>query len=311
LQEIVGGIPLNVKLRGQLWGQLAHICIADVSLIGPWVHRNAVGAKALNVEGPIQYGGHLPAPGIAKGGDLVDVYTEFNHGAIKAKGKKWYVCSGLISTDAMLELLPIPFILPEDNPAAALRKMRELRLRHLPLVRQGKYAGLISEDQLEQAGNELPTPQVFYALGPTSHMMDALRIMGAETISVLPVVDPDSGAILGGVTIHMVMRNFGNSTGIQQAGSILVIEMSPRNYHLGEIVQIIEAHDGKILTMLADQPPGQDVFHVTFKISLEDLDPIVQALERYSYVIVAAHHKSLFNLDLKDRFEILMKYLDL
>ena len=213
----------------------------------------------------------------------------------------------------MLNIVPIPVIHPKETPAAALRKMRELRLRHLPLERDGRYAGLLSEDQLEAhlKDAELPTPEAFYSLGMNSHIMDALRIMGAETISVLPVIEAETGKILGGVTIHMVMRAFGNSTGVQMAGSILIIEMSARNYHLGEIVQIIESHDGKILTMLADQPPGQDAFHVTFKISLEDLDPIVQALERYGYTIVAAHHKSLFNLDLKDRYEILMKYLNL
>lgn len=70
------GVAFDVELGADRGHQIVDILIADVALIGTWVHGDAVGTKVLNAACSLYHIGHICATGIAQGGDFVDVDAE-------------------------------------------------------------------------------------------------------------------------------------------------------------------------------------------------------------------------------------------
>ena len=50
---------------------------------------------------------------------------------------------------------------------------------------------------------------------------------------------------------------------------------------------------------------------VTLKLNVNDLKPIIQTFERYQYTITAHYDQSESNNDLHERYDSLMRYLNI
>ena len=50
---------------------------------------------------------------------------------------------------------------------------------------------------------------------------------------------------------------------------------------------------------------------VTIKVNRKNIQGVLQALARYDYVVNASYSEIDYQEDMKDRFESLMKYLDM
>ena len=79
LHELLGGIALDIELRAHEGPEGQHIVVADVPLVGPGVHGDAVGPESLAVDCHSLHIGNIPSAGIAQGGYFVDVYTQIGH----------------------------------------------------------------------------------------------------------------------------------------------------------------------------------------------------------------------------------------
>jgi hypothetical protein len=107
------------------------------------------------------------------------------------------------------------------------------------------------------------------------------------------------------------MNLISNTTSISEPGSVIVLELNQNDYSLGHLAQIIEGDDTKILSTYITSATDSTLMEVTIKVNRKNIQGVLQALARYDYVVNASYSEVDYQEDMKDRFDSLMKYLDM
>lgn len=209
----------------------------------------------------------------------------------------------------------LPVLSAQDDPINALNLMDEYRVSHLPVVDNGKFLGVISETALlsvdaiitNETQSELQL--VKSCVLPNVHILDILKEAGEHHITLIPVVDAANN-YLGAVTLEDLVEKLSEMQGATQRGGIIVLEMWEKDYSLQQIARIVEENDGKILSTSVS-PGDNGKIEIHLKISLPDLNPILQSLERFNYDVKASYQEQEFTEDIKKRYEELMRYLSI
>lgn len=203
-----------------------------------------------------------------------------------------------------------------DTVETAISMMDEFKVSHLPIVNNTSYLGLVSDIDLESGMDDLDTPMGNIKLSlsrpmilGTQHVYDVIRMMSDHKISLLPVVDHDEN-YLGSVSLESLKDKLAGLASVQQPGAIIVLEMSQNDYSLSEIAQIIESNDARVLSMYLHSKIDSTNMEVILKINKQDLAGIVNTFNRYNYTIKASYGEEEDPDDLKDRYDSLMKYLN-
>lgn len=196
-----------------------------------------------------------------------------------------------------------------------LNAMEELKFSHLPVVEEGKYLGLISEDDLLDIENqEQKLAQHLNLIKPyqvpiKTHIYEAIRVFGEGNLSCLPVLDQE-GKYVGYLSSQELMWDLGQQVSYAEKGGVIVLRLSVRDYHISQIAQIVESEDALILGLQL-RSEGNDFLKVAVKVNQADLSRIVKAFERYEYNVVELYHESLFDDTASDRYEGLINYLNI
>jgi acetoin utilization protein AcuB len=97
---------------------------------------------------------------------------------------------------------------PATTVEAVKRKMREIDVRHLPVVHQGQLVGIVSSHDLGRTGQtvaEIMTEKVETA-NPDDRIEEAAATMAYLKVSSLPVVE--GGDVVGIVTTYDILAAF-------------------------------------------------------------------------------------------------------
>ncbi len=129
-------------------------------------------------------------------------------------------------------------------------------------------------------------------------------------LSVVPVLDRGE-RYLGLTTISNLMSHLAKSASFSESGSVVVLEMNQFDYSLAQIAQIVESNDAKILSSYITSIKDSKLMEVTIKVNRKNIEPILQTFYRYDYTIKASFSEDDFELDMRKRFEGLMKYLNI
>lgn len=92
---------------------------------------------------------------------------------------------------------------------------------------------------------------------------------------------------------------------------VVQLEMGAYDYSLSEIARIVEEDDAKILALTVDpieEDPGRIM--VTLLVNQADCGAILQSFYRYNYNVVNTFSTPDENNDLRDRYSLLMRYLN-
>lgn len=210
----------------------------------------------------------------------------------------------------------IPTLRHTDAGDVALRIMDELKITHIPVLKHNNFVGVVSEDDLlsktdlsqslTDLFDHLPRPYVF---GKT-HLYEVVKIAANDHLSVIPVLD-ENDRYLGSIRVTDLLYHLATAESIKEQGGIIVLEMNEIDYSLAQIAQIVENENGKILSSLILSNTHSKKMELTLKINLLDLGGIIQALERYNYMVKASFQRNSFDDNLKDRYDELMKYLNI
>jgi CBS domain-containing protein len=207
--------------------------------------------------------------------------------------------------------LNIPILGADFTIDQALSKMNENRVNELPVVDQGVFRGLVSENQLLDVQEVQPFIMPILAnwsIGPEDHFFTMIHKMSEHQSSVAAVLDKD-GQYLGCVTREDLVDAMGEMTSAHSDGGVLLMEMHPRDYTLQQIVRIIEENNAKVLALLSYQNE-RGMMEVCIKMDHRDINPIIRSLERFNYRIRATFQHQEANIDLMDRYDTLMRFLD-
>lgn len=208
----------------------------------------------------------------------------------------------------------IPPLTHSDSGEKALRWMDELKVSHLPVLKNGNFVGLLSEsdvldkmdlvENLDKLFDHLPRPYVF----GNAHIYEVLAKISEHKISVMPILD-ENEKYLGCTTVYHLLTIIANTGSIKESGGILVLEVNSIDYSMAQIAQIVESNNAKILSSYIMSSMDSTKLEITLKINLIDLSRIIRTFERYDYVIKASYQKSEGDEDIQYRYDALMNFL--
>jgi len=151
----------------------------------------------------------------------------------------------------------------------ASRLMKEKGFQHLPVVRQGRLTGIVSDRDLKEAHPSKATSLDIHELYYLLDKLQVKKVMsknphtvrGDETtdkaavlllkhdISALPVVD-QKGGLQGIITKGDVFRAMTSVSGIYQAPLQLCVEIEDRPGSIRQVTDVIRAHGGRMVSMI-------------------------------------------------------------
>lgn len=202
-----------------------------------------------------------------------------------------------------------------DTGSSALSWMDDYRISHLPIVNNVDFLGLISEDDIynlsnfdEAVGNHtlsLKSPFVY----DHQHILEVVKTVASQKLSLIPVLD-NKKKYIGSITLNKIIEGFSRISSAESPGGIIVLEVSQNDYSLSEISQIIESNDVKVLSLYVATPENSTKMNIVIKVNKIDITAVLQTFNRYNYDIKASFSENEGDDDLRDRFDALMRYLD-
>jgi predicted transcriptional regulator len=190
----------------------------------------------------------------------------------------------------------------------------ELNFSHFPVVEEGIYIGSIASEDIETFDSVKKVFDYKYSLEgffarEKMIWLDVLEIFAKNNSNLIPVLN-ENNTYLGYYEIKDILNFFHETPFLQESGKIIVVQKKTLNYSMGEITQIIESNNGKILGLLVSESDIENT-QVTIKISLGIMNEIIQSFRRYNYEIISEHFEDNYINTLKERSDYLDKYLNI
>lgn len=210
----------------------------------------------------------------------------------------------------------IPPLRPTDEIGRALDWMEEFKVSHLPVVDGTHLVGMVMDrdlvdrnDPLDAVESVMERVEVPF-IRSGQHIYEVMKLFSERGLTVVPVLD-ELGTYQGAITEHEALRQLAQVTNIHEPGSVVVLEMNQVDYSLHEIARIVEGNDAHILSVYSHTLPDSTRMEVTLKINREDISSILRTFERYEYFVRSTYQGSKLHDDLRDRYEELMRFINL
>jgi len=206
---------------------------------------------------------------------------------------------------------------PKDTAQYLLDRMAEYKISQLPVVQHNLYSGLVAEDDLlEHAGEiSLKTITSKHALKlifvfENQHVYDALRLLHVHGLDILPVID-EQQQYKGVVSLKSLTDYLAETLASDEQGGIIVLEIGNRDNSMSHIAQIVESDNTQILSSSVRSFPDSTRLEVTLKLNRTDISTIVASFLRHDYIVKAIYNDKRGYDTTRERYDQLMKYLDL
>lgn len=210
----------------------------------------------------------------------------------------------------------IPPVNTSDTVQKVLDRMVEFRVRHLPIVNEDQFLGLLAEaDILPEVDHQTPIGALALSLvnpyvREDQHIYDVIRLFYEQQLSVVPVLDINKN-YLGLIPINNMNQYFAAITSVSQPGGIIVLDINNKNNSLAHMAQIVESDNAQILSSYVRAFPDSTRMEVTLKINKQDLSNILATFSRYEYDVKATFNHNEHDDGAMDRYASLMNYLNL
>jgi len=210
-----------------------------------------------------------------------------------------------------LEIVPLR---TSDTGQEALSIMSDFYVRDLPIVNNEQLLGLLSEDDI--LNNDVEEAVGSYQLSmnrpfvhENDHLFEVLRVLNEYNLTVVPVIDHEEN-YLGLISHEDLLKYFANTASFSDPGSIIVLEMSRRDYSLAQIARIAESENANIISSFITSHPSSTQIDVTIKVNHSEVHRIIAAYQRFDYQVKASFVESDYIDSLKERYDSLMAYLN-
>lgn len=190
----------------------------------------------------------------------------------------------------------------------------EEHFTHFPVVEESIYVGSIGADDVDTFEDGKEISQYRYALegffARTNMLwLDVLELFARHETNVVPVLD-ETNKYVGYYESTDIIKLFNETPFLKEQGGIIIVEKGIADYSIGQITQIVESNNGKILGMFISEANVEKV-QVTVKIAIGGMNDILQTFRRYNYEIISEHQEDNYLNSLRDRSDYLDKYLNI
>jgi acetoin utilization protein AcuB len=194
---------------------------------------------------------------------------------------------------------------PEASVAEALTLCRERRIRHIPILEEGRLVGIVSDRDLRDASPALGDPERASALqeirvgdvmtpevitvNPQDSIENAAQEMYELKIESLPVVAERAVVVeeelLGIVTSSDVMRALVTLTGLPEPGCRIEVRGPNRAGILAEVAGKIRDLEVDIVSALSDPDRRSGNRTMVFQLVTADPSSVMQSLKMAGYEV--------------------------
>ena len=190
----------------------------------------------------------------------------------------------------------------------------DLNYSHFPVVEKGVFIGSLSKDDAELLDSRTLIQDNKYELErfyvrSSMIWLDVLEVFAQNETNIVPVLS-EKNSYLGYYELEDVVRFFHETPFLREDGGILIIRKDITNYSMGQITQIVESNNARLLGLFVSKVDG-DFVEVTVKTSQSSLNDIIQTFRRYEYEIISEHQEDSYLQNLKERSDYLDKYLNI
>lgn len=205
-----------------------------------------------------------------------------------------------------------PLMLTMDGEEA-LQLMQKYGVLQLPVVSNGEYLGMLSEDDILKYNIERPLEAYqselnYIYVNKNEHLFDIIKKITDADLNTIAVIN-EPKQFLGTITRNDLFEYYHKSFAWSEPGSILVIELNNNQYSLSEISHIIEAEQGMIISSIISRPSESKIV-LTLKVNKLDVTRIVAALRRYEYDVTGSYSEEEVVDNFKERYDAFMRFLD-
>lgn len=157
---------------------------------------------------------------------------------------------------------------PDDNITDAIKLMREQKVKHLPVLKNGELKGIISDRDIREYSPSKATSLDIYELHyllakmkvrevmkpnviittPDTPVEEAAMLLHDMNIGCLPVVDRDK--LVGIISDKDIFRVLIDITGIRHRGHRIYLTIEDRPGSVKEVADIIRKHDFSLQSVL-------------------------------------------------------------
>ena len=200
---------------------------------------------------------------------------------------------------------------PEASVAEALTLCRKRRIRHIPILDEGRLVGIVSDRDLRDASPTLGDPErarilqeirvadvmsrEVITVDPQDSIENAAQQMYELKIESLPVVAEGAVAgagstvgeeeVLGIVTSSDVMRALVTLAGLPEPGCRIEVSVPNREGILAEVAGKIREVEVDIVSVLSDPDRRSGQRTMVFQLATADPSSVMQNLKRAGYVV--------------------------
>ena len=188
---------------------------------------------------------------------------------------------------------------PEASVADALTLCRERRIRHIPILEEGRLVGIVSDRDLRDASPALGDPERTKALqeirvgevmtqevitvDPQDFIENAAQEMYELKIESLPVVAEEE--LLGIVTSSDMMRALVTLAGLPEPGIRIEVQVPDRSGILAEVVSKIRDLEVDIVSVLSNPDRRSGNRTMVFQLVTTDPSSVMEGLKMAGYEV--------------------------
>jgi acetoin utilization protein AcuB len=209
----------------------------------------------------------------------------------------------------------IPFLKPTDSVEQALEILQEFKLNAMVLVTENKVQAIVTEQTIMDLPEEMELKNIPFfqkeehVFEENTPFFEVLKLVSQIDKDVFPIVDLAQN-YLGTVTKLDLYQKLVDGLSLNAEGGIIEIKLKDDSYSFSEIARLIEQEHAHILSMFMFTNDA-DEKSILMKLDAPQISYIVHSLERFGYEVLSYYSTEQVGSLEKDRFDLLMKYLNI
>jgi predicted transcriptional regulator len=190
----------------------------------------------------------------------------------------------------------------------------DVNFSHFPILENGIFIGSIASDDVETFDTDKKAIDYKYTLErffarKSMMWLDVLEVFAKNHTNTVPVID-ENNIYVGYYEMEDIMKFFQETPFLKEQGGIIIVQKGLLDYSMGQVAQIVESNNGKILGCFVSEADLENV-QITVKIGVGPMNEIIQTFRRYNYEIISEHQEDAYINSLKERSDYLDKYLNI